>query len=398
MTISVEPLTIRSVVSRFYSSWSAGKNVRRDIKVAASSIIRCRTAELGAHVSRCDCGHITTIQYNSCRHRSCPQCRGGRRANWLQKTTAELLPCDHVHIIFTVPEQLNRLWQFNRASFSERLMKAARQTLETLLADPKFLGARPGIISALHTWGRNLSIHPHVHCLVTAGGEDADGRFVHPRYKSFLPGAVLVTMFRGKLCAFLKTAIAAGDLVVPPSMTAAKCQSLLNRLGRVRWNVRVQERYPHGVSVAGYLARYMSGGPISDKRLVSISNDAVTFRYKDHRDGTQQLMKLAPHDFLSRWMEHVPPRGLRMIRRSGLYANSLGDVRKRIGEQLAAQHPAPAAAPPVVAAAGVTPLDPAQCPVCNTCVKVRFVSRFVLGGSQSEVWIAETAACLTRPP
>jgi hypothetical protein len=142
----------------------------------------------------------------------------------------------------------------------------------------------------------------------------------------------------------------------------------------------------------------MSGGPISDKRLVSISNEAVTFRYKDHRDGTQQLMKLAPHDFLSRWMEHVPPRGLRMIRRSGLYANSMGDVRKRIGEQLAAEHPAPAAAPPVVAAAGVTPLDHEQCPVCNTCVKVRFVSRFVLGGSQSEGWIAETAACLTRPP
>lgn len=208
MNISVEPLTIRSVVSRFYSSWSAGKNVRRDIKVAASSIIRCRTAELGAHVSRCDCGHITTIQYNSCRHRSCPQCRGGRRANWLQKTTAELLPCDHVHIIFTVPEQLNRLWQFNRASFSERLMKAARQTLETLLADPKFLGARPGIISALHTWGRNLSIHPHVHCLVTAGGTDSDGRFVQSRRKGFLPGPVLVAMFRGKLCAFLKTAIA----------------------------------------------------------------------------------------------------------------------------------------------------------------------------------------------
>lgn len=174
-------------------------------------------------------------------------------------------------------------------------------------------------------------------------------------------------------------------------MTAAKCQSLLNRLGRVRWNVRVQERYPHGVSVAGYLARYMSGGPISNKRLVSISDEAVTFRYKDHRDGTQQLMKLTPHDFLSRWMEHVPPRGLRMIRRSGLYANSLGEVRKRIAEQLAA-------APPVVAAAGVTPLDPAQCPVCNTFVTVRFVSRFVLEGSQSEVWIAETAACLTRPP
>lgn len=109
MEISVEPLTVRSVVSRFYSSWAAGKNVRRDIRVAASSIIRCRTAALGAHVSRCDCGHITNIQYNSCRHRSCPQCRGGRRADWLHRTTADLLPCEHVHIIFTVPEQLNSL-------------------------------------------------------------------------------------------------------------------------------------------------------------------------------------------------------------------------------------------------------------------------------------------------
>ena len=398
MNISAEPLTIRSIITRYYSSWVAGKRVRRDVRWAARSISRCRTAELGAHVSRCDCGHITNIQYNSCRHRSCPQCRGGRRANWLQKTVAELLPCDHVHIIFTVPEELNTLWMFNREAFSERLLKAARQTLETLLADPKFLGAKPGIISALHTWGRNLSIHPHVHCLVTAGGVDSEGRFIHSQRKGFLPGPVLNAMFRGKLCDFLKTAIASGDLIVPRSLTASKCVSLLNRLGRVRWNVRVQERYPHGVSVAGYLARYMSGGPMSNRRLVSISDEAVTFRYKDHRDGTQQLMKLTPHDFLSRWMEHVPPRGLRMIRRSGLYANSLAEVRKRIGEQLAAQHPAPAAAPPVVAAAGVTPLDPEQCPVCNTCVKVRFVSRFGLEGSQSEVWIAETAACLTRPP
>ena len=398
MNISAEPLTIRSIITRYYSSWVAGKRVRRDVRWAARSISRCRTAELGAHVSRCDCGHITNIQYNSCRHRSCPQCRGGRRANWLQKTVAELLPCDHVHIIFTVPEELNTLWMFNREAFSERLLKAARQTLETLLADPKFLGAKPGIISALHTWGRNLSIHPHVHCLVTAGGVDSEGRFIHSQRKGFLPGPVLNAMFRGKLCDFLKTAIASGDLIVPRSLTASKCVSLLNRLGRVRWNVRVQERYPHGVSVAGYLARYMSGGPMSNRRLVSISDEAVTFRYKDHRDGTQQLMKLTPHDFLSRWMEHVPPRGLRMIRRSGLYANSLAEVRKRIGEQLAAQHPAPAAAPPVVAAAGVTPLDPEQCPVCNTCVKVRFVSRFVLEDSQSEVWIAETAPCVMRPP
>lgn len=398
MNISSQPLTIRSIVTRYYSSWAARKRVRRDVRWAATSISRCRTAELGAHVSRCDCGHITNIQYNSCRHRSCPQCRGGRRANWLHKTVAELLPCDHVHIIFTVPEELNTLWMFNRAAFSERLLKAARQTLETLLADPKFLGAKPGIISALHTWGRNLSIHPHVHCLVTAGGVDSEGRFVHSQRKGFLPGPVLNAMFRGKLCDFLKTAIGSGDLVVPRSLTAAKCVSLLNRLGRVRWNVRVQERYPHGVSVAGYLARYMSGGPMSDRRLVSISNEAVTFRYKDHRDGSEQLMTLTPHDFLSRWFEHVPPRGLRMIRRSGLYGNSCGDVRKQVRKQLAAAHCVAATPPAAVAASRVTPLDPEQCPVCNTCVTVRYVSRPSTVDYAAAIWMSDPVVCCTPPP
>jgi len=308
MNISLEPLTIRSVVTRYYSSWSACRRVRPDVTRAAWCIMRCRSAELGAHVSRCDCGHITHVQYNSCRHRSCPQCRGGRRADWLQRTNDELLPCDHVHIIFTVPEQLNTLWQFNRAGFAERLLKAARQTLETLLADPKYLGAKPGIISALHTWGRN----------------------------------------------------------------------------------------PHGVSVADYLARYMSGGPISDKRLCSISDEAVTFRFTDHRDGSAQLMKLTPHDFLSRWFEHVPPRGLRMIRRSGFYANSSGDVRKQICEHLAAERRSTQTGRPA-ASAGVTPLDREQCPVCNTCVTVRFVSRVILGTESPDARLLALSVCPTRP-
>ena len=397
MNLSVEPLTIRSVVTRYYSSWSACRRVRPDVAKAAWSITRCRSAELGAHVSRCDCGHITHVQYNSCRHRSCPQCRGGRRADWLQKTTAELLPCGHGHIIFTVPEQLNTLWQFNRAGFSERLLKAARQTLEPLLADPKYLGAKPGIISALHTWGRNLSIHPHVHCLVTAGGLDSEGRFVQSTRQGFLPGPVLAAVFRGKLCDFLKTGITSGELVVPASLTAARCQSLLNRVGRVRWNVRVQERYPHGVSVAGYLARYMSGGPISDKRLCSISDEAVTFRYKDHRDESTQLMKLTPHDFLSRWFEHVPPRALRMIRRSGCYANSPGDVRKQICEQLAAERRTTQTGRPA-GSAEVNPLDREQCPVWNTCVTVRIVTRAILEIRTPEPRRPALSAWLTHPP
>jgi len=375
LEISSETNSIRSIILRFYASWSAQRKLRADVIRAAADIMRCRTEQLGSHFESCDCGQLARIEFNSCRHRSCPQCRGGRRADWLQKTTADLLPCDHAHIIFTVPEQLNLLWQFNRELFANLLMTAARMSLEELLADPRYLGAKPGIISALHTWGRNLSIHPHVHCLVTAGGVDAEGRFIESQRSKLLPYRVLHAKFRGKLCDFLKQAVTSGDLVIPPWITAAKCHSLLNRMGRIQWNVRQPEIYPHGVSVAGYLARYMSGGPISDKRIVSVTDSEIVFLYRDHRDGQQKKMKLTPHEFLDRWFEHVPPRALRVIRRSGLYANCCRKLRQAIGAELEPGSSSGPSSEPRCAAAKVVSLDRERCPRCNTCVTVRQVYR-----------------------
>ncbi len=155
-------------------------------------------------------------------------------------------------------------------------------------------------------------------------------------------------------------------------MTEAKCHSLINRLGRVNWNVRVQKRYPHGVSVAGYLARYLVGGPISDKRLCSVTSDEIVFLYKDHRDGQEKRMTLSPGDFLTRWFEDVPPRGLRTIRRSGLYANSCRKVCNVLRAPLGS---APPASEPQAAASRVCGLDHERCPECNTPVVVRFVYR-----------------------
>ena len=375
LEMSSELNSIRSIILRFYPSWAAQRKLRADVIRAASDIMRCRTEQLGSHFESCDCGQLANIEFNSCRHRSCPQCRGGRRADWLQKTTADLLPCNHAHIIFTVPEQLNVLWQFNRKLFAEKLMTAARESLEQLLADPKHLGAKPGIISALHTWGRTLCIHPHVHCLVTAGGVDAEGRFIKSQRSELLPYRVLHAKFRGKLCAFLKQAVASGDLVIPPWMTAAKCHSLLNRMGRIQWNVRQEQIYSHGVSVAGYLARYMSGGPISDKRIVSVTDSEIVFLYHDHRDGVQKKMKLTPAEFLDRWFEHVPPRALRTIRRSGLYANCCRKVRQAICAQLEPASSSSTASEPRNAAAKVVSLDRERCPRCNTCKTVREVYR-----------------------
>ncbi|MDB4614103.1 transposase [bacterium] len=249
------------------------------------------------------------------------------------------------------------LWRFNRSLFAKLLMQASRESLQKLLADPKYLGATPGIISALHTWGRNLSIHPHVHCLVTAGGVDRSGRFIEQQRSTLLPARVLMIVFRGRLRSLLKSAIANGELVMPRSLTVAKSQSLLNRLGRTNWNVRIQERYRHGVSVAGYLARYIAGGPMSDRRLQNVTGTEVAFRYRDYRGGQDKVMRLKPHEFLARWFEHVPPRGLRMIRRSGLYANCHAGLRRAIRGEAASS--SPQRTQPRIR------LDPERCPECN---------------------------------
>lgn len=370
----MSPDAVCSIIRRFYFIWRRGRRLRAEVRRAAACVMDCRTSRLGAHVKRCDCGHISSIEYNSCRHRSCPQCQGGKRAEWLQKITSQLLPCEHAHLIFTVPEQLNVFWQFNRSVFAELLFQASRQTIETLLADPAHLGAKPGIISVLHTWGRNLSIHPHVHCLVTFGGVDRDGRFVRPQKSILVPARMLKVMFRGKLCDLLKQAVLSNRLVLPRSFTAAKAISLFHRLSRSDWNVRLQETYRHGCSVAGYLARYVCGSPISGRRVERVTADEVMFRYRDHRDGQQKLMKLSPQDFLTRWFEHVPPKGLRMIRRSGLYSNSSADCRAQICRQLNAESPAEAATAET-ARSGVRPLDREVCPVCNTEVRTTVLSQ-----------------------
>jgi hypothetical protein len=288
-----------------------------------------------------------------------------------------------------VPAQLNIFWRFNRAVFAKLLLDAARRTIEKLLADPAHLGAKPGIILVLHTWGRNLSIHPHVHCLVTAGGVDKDGKFVRPKKSILVPGRMLRAMFRGILCDLLRRAVRVGDLVVPPRLTTARAVSLFNRLGRSDWNVRILESYRHGVSVAGYLARYVCGSPISGRRIERADADQVVFRYRDHRDGQEKRMRLTPHEFLSRWFEHVPPRGLRMIRRSGLYANSCAGVRTRICRQLASESPEATAA-----ATRVSSLDPEECPVCNTAVSTRVVCRPRL----PTFYVPQRSVALTRPP
>src|SRR6266702_2469524 len=215
--------------------------------------MQCRTAALGGHVQACPDGHVSRVWYNSCRHRSCPQCAYLQTERWLALQQARLLACDHYHVIFTLPHDRNPLWLANVSAMTSLLFQAVRETLFDLLADPKYLGAQPGMIAALHTWSQTLVLHPHIHCLVTGGGLTPDGHWVAVRHGFLLPARVVMAVFRGKLLDALRTAWHAGDLQLPETLRPQAFLNLLNRLGhpqKTRWNVWIMERYAHGHGVA----------------------------------------------------------------------------------------------------------------------------------------------------
>ena len=215
------------------------------VRKAARAIMQCRTVALGGHVQACPAGHVSRIWYNSCRHRSCPQCAYLQTERWLALQRARLLACDHYHVIFTLPHDLNSLWLANVAVMTTLLFQAVRATLVELLADPKYLGVQPGILAALHTWSQTLVLHPHVHCLVTGGGLTPAGQWQAVRNGFRLPVRVVMAVFRGKLLAAIRQAYGREELVLPEGLRPQPFLNLLTRLGHLRktpWNVHIQER------------------------------------------------------------------------------------------------------------------------------------------------------------
>jgi hypothetical protein len=292
-------------------------------------------------------------------------------AQWLERQQARLLSGDHYHVIFTIPSELNALWLANGRELATVLFHAAWATLSELLGDPKYLGATPGMIAALHTWGQTLVLHPHLHCLVTGGGWDgAQWRTVRTGY--LLPARVVMPVFRGKFLAALHTALDAEQLTLPAGLTLAQLRMLLHRLGRTKWHVQIMTRYAHGQGVATYLARYLRGGPLKPGRLVSWDDQTVTFRYADNQApdapgrGTRKLLTLSVTDFLQRWLLHVPPPGFAVVRAYGLYApgkrDTLAQCRQAVGPALLATPP-PLDWQTYCAQQG--PQHPECCPVCG---------------------------------
>lgn len=276
----------------------------------------CRSAALGGRVYKCvRCG-ARKIVYNSCRNRHCPKCQSLEKEEWLEQRCAELLPIPYFHVVFTVPEQLNVLAVSHPRLLYNLLFQCASQTLLEIAADPKHLGARIGVLAVLHTWSQKLTLHPHVHCIVTGGGLSIDGDWwVGCRPNFFLSIRVLKKLFRGKILAALKAAVKAGEL--PASHLPD-----LDALYRKAWVVYCKPPFGSPEQVLAYLARYTHRVALSNSRLVRLDDETVTFTWKDSADHDRlREMTLAGEEFLRRFLLHVLPDRFVRIRYYGLLAN-----------------------------------------------------------------------------
>jgi len=376
--------TLRGIFQRHFEAYAERHRLPAYVHRAAYWISRCRTAALGGHVRRCPEGHTERAFYNSCHQRICPQCQGLATERWLQRQRARLLACAHHHLIFTIPHELNALWCWNRAAMAKLLFAMVRETLVELLADPKYLGATPAYLAALHTWGRSLSLHPHVHVLIADGGLHTEGAWLKTRRSHFLPARVLMLLFRGKFLAALRRAIERHALPLPPDCSRERLSSLLNRLGRKKWNVHIRARYAHGEGVAAYLARYLKGGPLKNSQLLSGRADTVRFRYRPHRDEDDDssgtvLLDLTPEAFFGRYLAHLPQPGLQTVRGYGLYGQRSGArldrARAALGQALV-QEPEPLAVEEFLARFRQT-ADASRCSRCGA--RLRFVSLIAHG-------------------
>jgi len=373
-------------------SWLTGLH-----RKVLSAIERCRTAALGGHKDQCSrCGY-QAISYNSCRNRHCPKCQTNARDKWLAARQRELLAVPYVHVVFTLPHELAPLALYNKKLLYDLLFRTSAASLLEIAADSKHLGAEIGFLSVLHTWGSNLLHHPHVHCVVPAGGLSPDHeRWVRPRYPFFLPVKVLSRVFRGKYVSGLQQMFQKGDLCLPgalqPLAQRKAFHSFLRTLFRHDWVVYAKRPFGGPEHVLHYLARYTHRVAISNHRLVSFADGKVTFRWKDYACGNKsRLMTLAAEEFLRRFLLHVLPHGFVRIRFFGLLANRrrsalLPLCRRLIADNSGSLAPSPPAIPDS-SSSGST------CPICGGSMIVveRLTAQQLLSEFTRQVAFADTS-------
>jgi putative transposase/transposase-like zinc-binding protein len=337
------------------------------------AIQHCRTAALGGHLDQCcRCGH-RAISFFSCRNRHCPKCQTNARNQWLAARADELLGVSYFHVVFTLPHELSALALQNKRAIYDLLFQASAATLEEVAADPKHLGAEIGFLSVLHTWGQNLQAHPHVHCVIPAGGLSPDHWcWIHPQHHFFLPVQVLSRVFRGKFVAGLKRLFRQNKLGFHGNLNhlgqPIPFRAFLRQLFRQDWVVYAKPPFGGPEYVLQYLARYTHRVAISNHRLVTLADGKVTFRWKDYAHGNKKRkMTLTTDEFLRRFLLHVLPRGFVRIRHFGFLSarrrrEFIAVCRQLLAEVHRPRSPTQAATPPSL------PTWP--CPCCGGAMMI----------------------------
>ena len=366
------------MVRRHGDAYRAAQPIDRSALRVMGAVAACRTAALGGHVERCEraaCG-FTRVAYNSCRNRHCPKCQSGAARAWLGERAADLLPVEYFHVVFTLPAPVAAIAKQNKAVVYGLLFEAASETLKTIAADPRHLGAEIGMTMVLHTWGQTLTYHPHVHVIVPGGGLSPDkGTWIACRPGFFLPIKVLQRLYRRLFLEKLGAAHASGRLRFFDTLAAlADARAFARHLApvrRVEWIVYAKKPFAGPQQVLRYLARYTHRIAISNRRLAALDDQSVTFTWKDYRDGgSQKRMTLAAFEFIRRFLLHVLPDGFQRIRHYGFLANGhRRDKLAIIRRLLDVDQPEVRHAPGEPAATAAPDTAP-PCPCCGGSMRI----------------------------
>jgi len=330
--MSRQALEVADIFRAYGKRWReshAGHISLSQLKVM-SAIEQCRTQALGGHVLQCNSCEQTQISYNSCRDRHCPKCQANSAKRWLEARQTEFLPVDYYHLVFTLPSPISSLAYYNKSILYKILLQAAAQTLMTIAADPKHLGAQLGVTFVLHTWGSSMTHHTHVHGIVPGGGLSIDGeRWVACKSGFFLPVRVLSRLFRRLFIEKLIQAYHDGKLLFLGELKSLEQESSFTQwikpLRKIEWVVYAKRPFAGPKAVLAYLSRYTHRVAIANSRLLSLDDKSVTFKWKDYRGKGQEkykTMNLSSDEFIRRFLLHVLPKGFHRIRHYGLIANA----------------------------------------------------------------------------
>lgn len=324
---------VADILRRYGNAFFKHNDIPKYKRKILHDIEKCRTAYFGGHITECpDCGH-REASYNSCRNRHCPKCQGYHREKWIRSREADLLPVKYFHVVFTVPHRLNDLFLNHQVEMYNLLFTTAWSVIRTFGEDPCHLGAKTAMLSILHTWGQNLSYHPHLHCIVPAGGITDQGKWKESRSsgKFLFPVKAMSRVFRARLVSGIRQFVKDKKLNIS--------QDFFNQLFKTGWVVYAKRPFKNVHTILEYLGRYTHKIAISNHRLKSISNDQITFSAKNYRkNGKKEDLPLSANEFLRRFCLHILPAKFRKVRHYGFLASRkkkeyLAAIRQDLGVQ-----------------------------------------------------------------